>query len=362
MTSRFAAEINPCEETERQADVPKLEEGGVDATFFVVYVGQGERTPEGYADARQTALDRFDAIHRMAETLCPDRIELAYTVDDVHRIEASGKLVAVIGLENGYMIGRDLSLLERYYDRGGRYMTLSHNGHNDITDSANPRDGEPEAEHGGLSEFGERVVREMNRLGMLVDVSHISGEAVLDAVRVSSAPVIASHSATQALRPIPRNLGDAQLRAIADAGGVVQIVGLDSFVKAPEDEKRAAQDALREEMGITDYAAWQELTDEERADYRRRQAEIEERWPGGSVADFVDHVDYAVQLIGIDHVGIASDFDGGGGVIGWDSAAESLNVTLELVRRGYTEEEIAKLWGGNLLRVWSENERLATRG
>ncbi len=362
ISPRFAHEVNPCEWTDRQVDVPKMVEGGVDAAFFIVYVGQGERTPDGYAAAERTALDRFAAIHRMAEDLCPDRIELAYSAAEVEGIAATGRRVAVIGMENGYMVGRDLSLLERYYDLGGRYLTLSHNGHNDISDSANPGPGESESEHGGLSAFGEGVVREMNRLGMMVDVSHVSGEAVLDAVRVSRAPVIASHSATQALTPIPRNLGDAQLRAIARGGGVVQIVGLGEFVKLPEPGKVAAQESLREELGITSYAAWQRLTDAERAEYRRRAEEIDARWPGGTVADLVDHIDHAVDLIGIDRVGISSDFDGGGGVRGWNSAAESLNVTLELIRRGYTEEEIRKLWGGNLMRVWREVERVAAEG
>jgi len=359
ISPRFAAEVNPCEMTERQVDVPKMEAGDVDGAFFVVYVGQGPRTPEGYAAAKATALERFAAIHRMAEELCPDRVELALTPDDVVRIAGDGKRAAAIGIENGYVIGQDLSLLQQYYDLGGRYMTLSHMGHNDISDSANPGEGEPEAEHGGLSPFGESVVREMNRLGMMVDVSHISGDAVLDAVRVSDAPVIASHSATQALVPIPRNLGDAQLRAIAENGGVVQIVGLDQFVKAPPPEKEAAQAAVREELGITSYAAWEGLSDEERAEYGRRMEAIEAEYPGGNVSDLVDHVDHAVEVMGIDHVGIASDFDGGGGVTGWNSAAEAMNVTRELMDRGYTEAEIQKLWGGNFLRVWREVETAA---
>ncbi|HKJ91821.1 MAG TPA: M20/M25/M40 family metallo-hydrolase [Longimicrobiales bacterium] len=348
----FAAAVNPCSETARQVDLPKMEQGGVDAVFFVVYVGQGPRTPEGYAQAQQTALDRFAAIHRMAENLCPDRIQIAYTPDDLVRIHEAGKKVAVIGMENGYIIGKDLSLLKRYYDLGGRYLTLSHMGHNDISDSANPRDGEPASEHGGLSPFGEQVVHELNRLGIMVDVSHISGEAVLDAVRVSSAPVIASHSAMQALADIPRNLGDAQLEAIAANGGVVQVVGLANFVKLPGAEKTAAIDALRKDLGLTDYAAWRTMTDAQRAEYRSRMADIEQRWPRGNVSDLVDHIDHAVQVMGIDHVGIASDFDGGGGIDGWNSAAETPAVTAELVKRGYTTGDIRKLWGGNLLRVW----------
>ncbi|MEJ2216719.1 MAG: dipeptidase [Gemmatimonadota bacterium] len=359
ISPRFAAEVNPCQETERQVDVPKMEQGGVDAVFFIVYVGQGPRTAEGYAQAEKTALDRFAAIHRMAEELCPDRIGIAYTADDVQRIHDAGKKVAVIGMENGYIIGKDLSLLKRYYDLGGRYLTLSHMGHNDISDSANPREGEPVAEHGGLSPFGEEVVHEMNRLGIMVDVSHISNEAALGAVRVSRAPVIASHSATRALVDIPRNLGDEQLKAIAANGGVLQVVGLAEYVKASPAEKRAAIDSLRQAMGITSRGAWRNMTDEQRAEYRSGMEEIEQRWPRGTVSDLVDHIDHAVQVMGIDHVGIASDFDGGGGVTGWNSAAETPSVTAELVKRGYSADDIRKLWGGNLLRVWRENERVA---
>lgn len=360
ISPRFAAEVNPCQETERQVDVPKMEQGGVDAVFFVVYVGQGERTDEGYAQAEKTALDRFAAIHRMAEELCPDRIQIAYTADDVQRIHDAGEKVAVIGMENGYMIGKDLSLLKRYHDLGGRYLTLSHMGHNDISDSANPRDGEPVAEHGGLSPFGEQVVHELNRLGIMVDVSHISNEAVLDAVRASQAPVIASHSATRALVDIPRNLGDEQLKAIAANGGVVQVVGLADYVKASPPEKEAAIDSLRQAMGITSYEAWRGMTEDQRAEYRSAMEEIEQRWPRGTVSDLVDNIDHAVQVMGIDHVGISSDFDGGGGVTGWNSAAETPAVTAELLKRGYSPDDINKLWGGNLLRVWRENERVAS--
>ncbi|QXD16361.1 dipeptidase [Rhodocaloribacter litoris] len=353
-------EVDPLD-ADRQVNLQKMQEGGLDAAFFIVYVGQTERTPENYEKAKADALVKFDAIHRMTEELYPDLIELAYTADDVERIHRAGKLVAAIGIENGYVIGKDLALLKQYHDLGARYMTLAHNGHNDIADSAQPQPelGDVEAEHDGLSPFGEEVVREMNRLGIMVDVSHISKAAMLDAVRVSRAPVIASHSSVRALADHPRNMDDEQLRALKENGGVIQIVALEAFVKADPPEKEAAVAALREEMGITGYAAWQALSDSARAVYRARMDEIDARWPGPDVRDFVDHIDYAVELIGIDHVGIASDFDGGGGLEGWQDASETFNVTLELVRRGYTEAQIAQLWGGNLLRVWREVERVA---
>jgi membrane dipeptidase len=358
----FATEkVDPGVRGDRQVDLPKMAEGGLDAAFFVVYVPQTERTPENYRRAKEQALAKFAAIHRMTDEMYPDKIELAYTAGDVERIHASGKLVAAIGVENGYAIGKDLGLLKEYYRLGARYMTLAHNGHNDIADSAQPREdlGDGEIEHGGISEFGERVIAEMNRLGIMIDVSHISKQAMLEATHLSRAPVIASHSAVQALADHPRNLDEEQLIALKANGGVIQVVALGSFVKEDPPEKRAAIEKLREEMGLTSPQAFEALSDEGRAEYRRRRAEIEAAWPQATVKDFVDNIDYAVRLIGIDHVGISSDFDGGGGVEGWRDASETFNVTLELVRRGYSEEEIRKLWGGNLLRVWREVERVA---
>jgi membrane dipeptidase len=340
---------------DRQVDLPKMEEGGLDAGFFVVYVGQTERTSENYAQAQADALTKFAAIHRMADTLYPDRIEVAYTADDFERIVADGKLVAAIGIENGFVIGTDLSRLETYYRLGARYLGLAHNGHNDIADSAGPRDdlGDRAAEHDGVSPFGETVIAEMNRLGIMVDVSHVSKAAMLDAVRLSRAPVIASHSSTRALVDHPRNLDDEQLLALRDSGGVMQAVALGSFISGTAMSRREAIERLRE-SGLAALSA------SSRAEFDRRMADVDRQWPAADVATFVDHIDYAVALIGIDHVGISSDFDGGGGISGWNDASETANVTLELVRRGYTEAEIAKIWSGNLLRVLREVERVAT--
>lgn len=354
-------EVDPGVRGDRQVDLPKMREGGLDAAFFIVYVGQTERTPENYEEAKAQAMVKFNAIHRMTDSLYSDQIELAYTADDVERIHASGKLVALIGIENGYVIGKDLSLLERYHGLGARYITLAHGGHNDIADSATPREnlGDGESEHDGVSAFGEEVIAEMNRLGIMVDVSHISKAASLDAMRLSRAPVIASHSSTRALCDHPRNMDDEQLRALKENGGVMQTVAFRNYVKEAPPEKIAARDAIRAAFGIEGFGSFQALTDEQHDDYRAQIAALDETWPSPNVQDFVDHIDHAVALIGIDHVGISSDFDGGGGVEGWDDASESFNVTLELVRRGYTEEEIAKLWGGNLLRVLRAVEGVA---
>ena len=356
-------EVDPGIRGGRQVDLVKMAEGGLDAAFLIVYVGQTERTPENYAQAKADAMTKFDAIHRMAKEMYPDRIEIAYTADDFERIVAAGKLVAAIGIENGYVIGRDLSLLETYHDLGARYITLAHNGHNDIADSANWREnlGDVESEHDGISAFGEEVIAEMNRLGIMVDVSHISKAAMLDAIRVSRAPVIASHSSARALADTPRNMDDDQLRALGDNGGVIQMVALGAFVSDTVGVRNAEIRTLRTALGLSpsDEGDLSDLSASQRAEYERRMAEIAQEWPLVDVAMFVDHIDHAVELIGIDHVGISSDFDGGGGVEGWSDASETLNVTLELVRRGYTEEEIATLWGGNLLRVLREVERVA---
>ena len=341
----------------RQVNLQNMRAGGLDVAFFNVFVGQTERTPENYAQAKTDAMTKFDAIHRMADEMYPDLIELAYSADDVERIHSSGKLVAAIGIENGYVIGNDLSLLERYHELGARYITLSHGGHNDISDSSRPRPelGDEESEHDGISAFGERVIAEMNRLGIMVDVSHISKAAVLDAIRLTRAPVIASHSNTRALTDHFRNMDDETLLAIKDNGGVMQATALPVFVKTLTPEQQEATSELLADFELERLRDALSLSADERGKVMARLREI--GYP--DVGDFIDHVDHAVDLIGIDHVGLSSDFDGGGGIVDWFDAGETFNVTLELVRRGYSRDDIEKLWGGNLLRVWREVEEVA---
>jgi membrane dipeptidase len=348
-------EVDPLD-APRQVNLSKMKDGGLDVAFFAVFVGQTPRTPENYEKAKAAAREKFDAIHRMAEKMYPGMIEIAYSPADVRRIHDGGKLVAAIGIENGYVIGKEVGLIQKYYDRGARYMTLAHTRNNDICDSSTDADG---PEHHGLSAFGKKVVAEMNRVGMMVDVSHVSKECMMQATALSKAPVVASHSSTSALANVPRNMDDEQLEAVKKNGGVVQIVAFDSYVKAPAPEKLAAVDSLREKLGLTSRGAFRDMPADKRAMYDSEMAAIEKKWPKATLQEFVDHVDHAVKLIGIDHVGISSDFDGGGGVTGWNDASETRNVTAELVKRGYTTEQIRKLWGGNLLRVWSENDSLA---
>lgn len=346
-----------------QVNLTKMAAGGLDAGFFIVFVGQTARTAEGYARAEADALTKFAAIHRMTEQLYPERIEIAYSAADVPRIASTGKLVAAIGIENGYSLGPNLAMLDRYYALGARYAGLVHDGDNDLARSARPSAalGDAAESGAGVSALGAEAIARMNRLGVMVDVSHGSKQTALDAMRLSAAPVIASHSGIASVNAHPRNMDDETLLALKADGGVVQVVAYDSYLKAQPEEKTATLRALRQSVGLTAGVRLDSLPAEQRAAYDERRREIEARWPAATVADLVDHIDYAVKLIGVDHVGIASDFDGGGGITGWADAAETANVTAELEARGYSREDTAKIWSGNLLRVWREAERTATQ-
>jgi membrane dipeptidase len=377
----------------RQVDLPKMEAGGYDGVFLAVYQGQGPLDSAGYANAYRAAIAKFDAIHRLTEVLAPTRTGLALTAADARRIHAAGKKVIFAGVENGYPIGTDITRVKEFYDRGGRYMSLAHNGNNQLSDS-NTGEIQGFSYDNGLSPLGREVIKEMNKYGMMVDFSHPSKGAMMQMLALSKAPIIGSHSGVRAICNQTRNADDEQLKALAKNGGVIQLVAVASFVKcdpARDSARTAATTALNREFGIVlpqggrggagrggaggggrgggrggataqlD-SILQTFTEARRAEYQRRQQAIAAKYPPtprATVSDFVDHIDYVVKLIGIDHVGISSDMDGGGGVDGWNSAAETFNVTLELVRRGYTEEQIAKIWSGNLLRVLEECERVA---
>jgi membrane dipeptidase len=398
--------LNYAQRLNTQVDLDKMEQGGLDAIFFSIYVGQGALDSAGYARAWAVDTAKLNAIHRLAEEIAPSRIAIAYTADDARRIAASGKKVALMGVENGYGIGTDLSRVKYLYDRGGRYLSLAHNGNNQLSDS---NTGEANGDWlwgNGVSPLGRQVLAEMNRLGMMIDVSHPSKGSMMQAIALSRAPIIASHSAIRALCNHSRNMDDEQLKALAKNGGVIQVVAFRGYVKCDPayDAARAqALAALNQEYGISTArrtggggaparrgptagepgnscgpartaqrggisAAVQEqlaAMPASRADeYRAKLRAIEERFPArpdATVKDFVDHIDYAVKLIGLDHVGISSDFDGGGGLADYNCALEAVNVTAELLRRGYTEEQIGKIWSGNLLRVMGEVEQVAKK-
>lgn len=353
----------------RKVDLVKMKEGGLDGVFFAVFVGQGERTPEGYEKAKEQALTKFDAIHRMCEIMNPDIVELATNPADIRRIEKTGKRIALIGIENGYVIGKDISLLEKYYDLGARYITLCHGGHNDICCSSSSRGTDEGAEDTGLTEFGKQVVKEMNRLGIIVDVSHISKKSFYDVIETTKAPIIASHSSCRALCDVSRNLDDDQLLALKRNGGTIQICALGGFLKTDSPERKEAVEMLQKEFNLPRrrrgrQEALEKMSEEERSLYEKKLEELDQKYPPvgrANLQDYAGHIDHAVRLIGIDHVGIGTDFDGGGGIEGFNDASEALNVTQELLQRGYSEKDIEKIWGGNLLRVWSKIEKVAAQ-
>jgi len=378
-TTNFTTETNYVQRLSSQVNLPKMIEGGLDVAWFVVYTGQGELTKEGYEKAYANADDKFKAIHRLCEEIAPDKIELALTSDDVRRIIASGKKVAMIGVENGYPIGLDSKRVKEFYDRGARYMSLAHNGHSQLADS-NTGESDSVWLHNGLSDLGREVIKEMNKWGIMVDLSHPAKTSNMEMMRLSKAPVIASHSSARALNDVSRNLDDEQLMMIKEKGGVVQTVAFKSYVnteknKANNDKAEIiiGEVAKAEGFQMIERSAMRDLTDEARETYYkgylairdkakdRIEKEVNPIAPPVDVADFVNHIDYLVKKIGLEHVGISSDFDGGGGVYGWNDASETFNVTLELVRRGYTEEQIGNLWSGNLLRVLDEVQAVAKK-
>ncbi|WP_211342251.1 dipeptidase [Litorilituus sediminis] len=372
----FSEEQNYTMRLRSQVNLPKMDEGGLDVSWLIVYTSQGELNEQGYARAHKQALAKFDAIHRLTSEIAPDKIELALNSDDVRRIVKSGKKVAMIGVENGYPIGTDVGNVKKFYDLGARYMSIAHNGHSQLSDS-NTGEKDRIWLHNGLSPLGREVIAEMNKWGMMIDISHPSKQANMQMMHLSKAPVIASHSASRALYDHSRNLSDEELLALKKNGGVVQAVAFRSYIdgdksKAFSEAKKAIYQKYADQVGF-EIISWDErklwpeqelqayrkafngIRDIAKVDIDKAAASIEQV----TVSDFVDHIDYMVKLIGIDHVGISSDFDGGGGVQGWNDASETFNVTLELVKRGYSEADINKLWSGNLLRVLDEVQAVA---
>lgn len=284
-----------------QVNIPKMEEGMLDAMFFAAYTAQGLRDKVSSQNTVNKIEGLIKGIHQQVE-MNKDVCGIAVTRDDLKLLKKEGKKAIFIGIENGYGIGKDISNIGRFKDMGVNYITLCHTKPNDICDSSSDK-----PEWNGLSPYGKEVIKEMNRLGLLIDVSHASEKTFWDVIELSSQPIIASHSSVQALCYHDRNLTDEQIKAIAENGGVVQICLVDLFINK-----------------------------------NRKIA---------SVTDAMDHIDYAVKIAGIDHVGIASDFDGGGGLIGCQGSNDMINLTVKLIERGYSDEDIAKIWGGNFLRV-----------
>jgi microsomal dipeptidase-like Zn-dependent dipeptidase/CubicO group peptidase (beta-lactamase class C family)/D-alanyl-D-alanine dipeptidase len=344
-----------------KVDLGKMQRGGLDAAFFVVFVEQGALDAAGYAKAVAVGENKFDAIERLVAR-SGGRIALARTPADVRRNHAEGRLSALIGIENGYALGHDLARLDAAHARGARYLGLVHVGNNDLCGSSAPDTKRGEPADLGLTPFGAQAVARANALGILVDVSHASDACIADALRSSRAPVIASHSSARALVPHKRNLTDEQLRGIAATGGVAQAVAYKEFVKA--DPARAeAEEALQERVakGAGD-SSWDSEKHGFLPAYTAGMADIDRRFPLATLDQFIDHVAHMVEVAGIEHVGNASDFDGGGEVDGWRDASETANVAAALLRRGFSDRDIGLLWGGNLLRAWERAIAVAAQG
>lgn len=334
-------------ETRSRVDFPRMQEGGLDAVFFAAFVGQGERNPLANLEAKKRVLQIIDSIYANVDRY-PETAIIAKEPQDVTQSEKEGKRIVYIGMENGYPIGTEIENLDLFYEKGVRYITLCHTGNNDICDSSTDT-----TEHNGLSDFGEKVVKRMNELGMIIDVTHISDSSFYDVVELTEAPVIASHSCARAVYDHVRNLNDDMLLKLKKNGGVIQMCLYTDYVKEPDPqpERDSAYQALR-----VKYDHFKDLTDEQYRQARIEWREIDKTYPRklATVADLVDHIDHVVELIGVDYVGIGSDFDGGGGLKDCYDVSEMKNITSELLKRGYTEEKVKKIWGGNLMRVFKE--------
>lgn len=339
------------EKDRSQIDFPRMIKGGMDGMFFAVYLGQGKRSEEANAEAKKKALAIFDKIHESVK-LNPGVAGIATTSKDAYRLQKEGKRAVFIGMENGWPIGRDLSSVKQYYDLGLRYITLSHSSNNDICDSSTDGDG---PEHNGLSAFGEEVVKEMNKLGMMVDISHVSDSTFYDVIRLTKAPVIASHSSCRALCDVPRNMTDDMIKTLAKNGGVIQINFVPGFVKKPSQPHEMSLKALRLKIRQTD------LSDEDKKALRDEMKAINEKYKSDmpTLKEAVDHIEHVIKLTSVDHVGIGMDLDGGGEVIGLHDVSQIGGITEELVQRGYSAKDIEKIWGGNIMRVLDQVEKAA---
>ena len=341
-------------ETGSKVDYPRMKKGGLDAIFFATFVAQDIRNNNGNSRAKALCLQMIDSVLASTKKNAND-VGLALNPEDAYRLEKEGKRAIFIGIENGYPIGSNVSNVKLYFEKGVRYITLVHSSNNDIADSATDDEG---PEHGGISELGAEVVKEMNRLGIMVDISHGNDSVFYDAIALSKAPIIASHSNARVVTDHKRNMTDEMLKLIAENRGVVQLTMLSDYLREalPNTKRDSAMAIHMENMKPVE-----EMTQKDREDYRTEIDEINEKYPvkEANVKHVVDHIDHIVKVAGIDHVGIGCDFDGGGGIDGIFDVSEVMNITIELVKRGYSEEQIQKIWGGNIMRVLGEVQEIA---
>jgi len=347
--------------TAMKVDFEKMKKGGLDAAVFIVYVAQKKRDDAGYQAAYQAAMKKLTALRKMTDDVYPDQIGLALQASDVSKINAEGKLVAIIGLENGFPIAKNINKVDEFYQLGARYIGLTHSGHNDICDSSSAKQSLADlpAEHQGMSEFGKQVVQRMNQLGMIVDISHASDQCVEDALKFSTAPIIASHSGARAVLDHSRNLPDYLIKAIAEKGGVIQLVGYSGFIKRDPERSKAYQAMKQQIAKIYKAEKFDYKYHEHTPEYAQGMVQLNNDYPLATVSQFVDQIEHVIKLVGVEHVGISSDFDGGGELADWKDASESQNITLELIKRGYSKLDIQKIWSGNFLRVWGLIERVS---
>ena len=343
-------------ETGSKVDYPRMIEGGLDAIFFTAFVSQDIRNDKGNFRAKNLCVQMIDSILSSIQQNS-NVVGLALNPEDAYSLEKEGKRAIYIGIENGYPIGEDLSNIETYYKKGVRYITLMHSSNNDLADSATDPVG---PEHNGISEFGSKVVKEMNRLGIMVDVSHGSDAVFYDAIKISKAPIIATHSNARSVTNHKRNMTDDMLKLIAKNGGVVQLTMLSNYLRDPVPNITAEK--LKKEL-LSSIKPIDQMTTLEKETMRKRLNEIDDNYPiaPANLKNVVDHIDHIVNVAGIDHVGIGCDFDGGGGIDGVFDVSQVMNITIELVKRGYNEDQIAKIWGGNLIRVFSEVQSIARK-
>jgi membrane dipeptidase len=339
-----------------RVDFPRMKTGGLDAMFFAVFTSQKARTEVNYVSTYKLANQMLDSIHSTIKHN-PDLATLALKSDDLAKIEKTGKRAIYIGMENGFPLAKDLSRVEEFYKKGVRYITLCHSYHNDICDSSSDK---KSAEHNGVSAFGKQVIAEMNRLGMMVDISHASDKSFFDVLELSKAPIIASHSSVRAVAQHNRNMTDEMIKKLAAKGGVIQICLLDEYIKNPDTttvKYKRMEDLNRR------YRNYDKMSEADKEALSKEWNEVEamdmDKLP--SVKDVCDHIDHVKQLVGVDYVGIGSDFDGGGGLRDCADVSQFPNITRELLHRGYTETEIRKIWGGNLLRVFKEVEKVGEK-
>ena len=344
----------------------KMQKGGLDAVVMSLAVGPMPRTPDGYAAAKALAQTKLAAVNALAEDPANNTVIVKSTVE-LTNAHIEGKSALIIGFQNALILGTDISGIDSLYRSGVRVFALTHMGHNDFADSSRTLfDGdtgtrEPDAEHGGLSALGKAAVAEINTLGGIMDISQLSSEAALQVIALSSTPVIASHSNVRALTSVSRNLSDLEIDQIGESGGVIHIAPFRGYLFDSADPDMDTNiRAVRKESGIEEdylypFELYWEIDDPAiRKDFLTRTSAL--LGPIG-LDEMLDHIDYIVERIGVDHVGIGTDFNHGSGIIGFNDASEALNVTVELLKRGYTEDDIINIWGGNFIRVWRAAEK-----